>query len=269
MSTHTLYRFFDRTGGLLYVGRTTAPSKRWAAHERKAPWFPDVASMTREVYPDAEAVDLAERTAIATEGPLHNIALNPNWRPAPKPVEQVVPDGYPDSLIKRWASLYPDSPEIEPVLDCLGDPIDCDCPACHEHRLNEFEDCRSKYEWHPDLMEELVAVEAKYYRGAYLPDWYYDFFDIEMFARMRLVGESQTIPLPAYVEFTDTVATVECPLCFATHRHFLASGAVLSSPIAAGCERMTGGQYVLYDDWYEMTNALWIWGKRSAKRTAA
>lgn len=33
---HTLYRFFDADGALLYVGRTIAPADRWRTHERNS-----------------------------------------------------------------------------------------------------------------------------------------------------------------------------------------------------------------------------------------
>lgn len=91
MSGHTLYRFFDRSGQLLYVGRTISPANRWRTHERKSSWFDAVASVTRDVFPTADAVDRAERTAIATEAPIHNIRLKPAPEPTPIATDGHVP----------------------------------------------------------------------------------------------------------------------------------------------------------------------------------
>jgi hypothetical protein len=38
-----LYRLYDETGQLLYVGITTYPPKRFVEHERDKPWWPQVA----------------------------------------------------------------------------------------------------------------------------------------------------------------------------------------------------------------------------------
>jgi hypothetical protein len=273
---HTLYRFFDAAGHLLYVGKTVAPSRRWREHERGASWFESVASVTREVHPDAEAVDKAERLAITTEGPLHNIALNPSapTRPRqsvprkprkPSKPQRVLDVG--DTELIRWGAL-PEDFDVPAEGQCEGDETICECHECHELRYHALEDLRSKYEWHPDLLAEIDSVETSYYAGHPLTEWYYDLFDIGMFARMRLVGESRTNPLPAYAEIEDSVASVECPLCFDTHKHYLASGAALSQGIDAACERIPGGRYALFTDWLDMTNALYLWGDRSSRSAA-
>jgi excisionase family DNA binding protein len=83
-ASHTLYRFFDADGALLYVGRTIAPARRWREHERHSDWFADVATVTRIVYPDAASLADAEREAIREECPLHNVQLAiPALEPAP------------------------------------------------------------------------------------------------------------------------------------------------------------------------------------------
>lgn len=269
-TSHTLYRFFDKSGQLLYVGRTINPGRRWRDHEKTKPWFDAVASLTREVHESAEAVDLAERTAIATESPMCNIALNPGARrvppaaltPAPDPTEA-------NAVTRRWAALQLDAEEIAELGSCLGDETVCECSACHNRRLAGFEDIRAKYDWHPDLMAELQMVEEKYYAGHWLSDWYYDFFDIEMFARGRLVEESTLRALPAYVDLGEQIATVDCPFCFRTHRHLLTAGMPIDRPLDAGCESQAGGRYVVFDDWMDVQEALSAWGEASAKVRAA
>lgn len=71
-----LYRFFDASGVLLYVGITDNPSKRWNEHaiSKRATWWSTVAKKTLEWYPSRDAADAAETQAINVERPLHNHA---------------------------------------------------------------------------------------------------------------------------------------------------------------------------------------------------
>lgn len=73
MTQHALYRFRDVTGKLLYVGITLDPAGRFQRHERRAPWWTDVATITIEPYPDRASVLAAEVAAIHAEIPAHNI----------------------------------------------------------------------------------------------------------------------------------------------------------------------------------------------------
>lgn len=268
MTVYTLYRFFDADGALLYVGRTVNAGRRWREHEKRAPWFDEVKTVTREILATAEALALAERQAITTEQPLHNIALNAGRVIAP-PRRPKVAAVETDTFLRRLNSLpdYGDDREIQAEGECLGDETACECVHCHERRLSAFEDLRAKYDWHPDIDAEINAVEALYYGGAYLFDWYYELFDVEMFARMRLASESRSNPIPAYFEFSDTqVAVVECPFCFVNHRHVLTSGTALSRAVESGCERAPLGMYRLEDDWPLLRDLLITWGESSAKK---
>lgn len=261
---HSLYRFFDAGGTLLYIGRTINPGRRWREHEKSAHWYPAVASVTREVFPTAEAVSLAERAAIVAEGPLYNIAHNPGAVPPTRPLMPLPNEE--ESLAVRWAAagIAP-----EDVAECEQDPTICECEGCHQRRLVGLENLRAKYDWHPDVSSEIDSVERRYYEGHDLFDWYYDYFDVEMFGRMRLTGESATRPLPAFAELDDRSATVDCPFCFDTHRHFLTPGLPLSTPFEAPCDRVPRGRYVLFGDWLDMRNALDVWGRESARERAA
>lgn len=75
MTGQLLYRFFDANGVLLYVGVTANLPLRLRAHRRRD-WWLDVRSMTTEGHPDRAAVLAAERIAIETERPRHNVCLN-------------------------------------------------------------------------------------------------------------------------------------------------------------------------------------------------
>lgn len=52
---HTLYRFFDEDGKLLYVGRTMDPAKRLAKHRLLKPFWLHTARIEMQRYSDAAA----------------------------------------------------------------------------------------------------------------------------------------------------------------------------------------------------------------------
>jgi hypothetical protein len=67
-----LYRYFDASGVLLYVGATWSPAQRDRAHAKDAHWYSLVVSTAIEVYPSIEAAAEAEENAIINEKPLFN-----------------------------------------------------------------------------------------------------------------------------------------------------------------------------------------------------
>lgn len=92
--TQTLYRFFDSTGALLYVGITATPGARWKKHAADKSWWTDVTTATVEHHPTREAVEAAERQAIRTEYPRHNVVHNLSGpvRLAPPESADAMPD---------------------------------------------------------------------------------------------------------------------------------------------------------------------------------
>lgn len=73
MTPHSLYRFFDSAGQLLYIGVSVNPLQRWDDHRLHKPWWTEVSSVTLHHYPTRPDVLQAERAAIRTEKPLHNV----------------------------------------------------------------------------------------------------------------------------------------------------------------------------------------------------
>ncbi len=67
-----LYRFYDVSPRLLYVGVTDSPAVLWGQHAATSPWWPEVAIKTIEWYPTRQAALDAEDAAIAAENPVHN-----------------------------------------------------------------------------------------------------------------------------------------------------------------------------------------------------
>ncbi|NED31079.1 type II toxin-antitoxin system prevent-host-death family antitoxin [Streptomyces sp. SID8499] len=69
-----LYRLFDSSRRLLYVGISTQPETRWTQHATDKPWWALVQYREVEWHADRKDAEEAERAAIRSEGPLYNTA---------------------------------------------------------------------------------------------------------------------------------------------------------------------------------------------------
>jgi hypothetical protein len=78
-ATVTLYRFYDQNDVLLYVGISDNWARRAEAHARAKGWWPQVASMKLEEFPNRKDAFAAEARAIFAEKPRYN------GDPGPKP----------------------------------------------------------------------------------------------------------------------------------------------------------------------------------------
>lgn len=74
----TLYRLYDTSGALLYVGITSKRTERFTGHAATAKWWPEITSITLEHFAKRADAESAERTAIKNENPVHNVVHNPN-----------------------------------------------------------------------------------------------------------------------------------------------------------------------------------------------
>ena len=79
----TLYRMRDASGRLLYVGISDSFVRRLAQHQRRKDWWSEIASVALTHYPTRSAAEKAERDAIKSERPLHNITHAPRTAPMP------------------------------------------------------------------------------------------------------------------------------------------------------------------------------------------
>lgn len=68
-----LYRYYDAAGELLYVGISNNALRRLAQHEASKTWQDNVTRVEIEAHPTREAALGAERRAIASENPIHNL----------------------------------------------------------------------------------------------------------------------------------------------------------------------------------------------------
>jgi predicted GIY-YIG superfamily endonuclease len=71
-----LYRHYDKDGGLLYIGISVDPEGRTNEHRMYADWRYKSVSMAIEWFDDRQTALEAERLAIKTEKPTHNVAYN-------------------------------------------------------------------------------------------------------------------------------------------------------------------------------------------------
>ncbi|WP_329390222.1 GIY-YIG nuclease family protein [Streptomyces sp. NBC_01716] len=75
-----LYRLFDESGALLYVGISHKPDVRWGQHSEQKAWWPAVAQRAVEWHETRSGAEKAELAAIATERPLHNKMGTPAYK---------------------------------------------------------------------------------------------------------------------------------------------------------------------------------------------
>lgn len=74
----SVYRVFDVSGVLLYVGCSTYPHARMYEHRSMAPWYPRAARFTVHRYRNRYAALLAEAVAIIEERPTENRQTRPD-----------------------------------------------------------------------------------------------------------------------------------------------------------------------------------------------
>lgn len=80
-----IYRFYGEKDVLLYVGITDRFGVRWSNHAKQKPWWPEVRRHTAEWFDTREEAADAEKVAIKTERPKHNIVHQPRPPKPPKP----------------------------------------------------------------------------------------------------------------------------------------------------------------------------------------
>lgn len=100
-TTHALYRFWDAGRQLLYVGISLNPGNRWKQHAHDKAWWLDVAHVTVEPHPTRRDALDAERAAITTERPLHNVVHNQRPPAVPPALDGPTPPATDPDVIAR------------------------------------------------------------------------------------------------------------------------------------------------------------------------
>jgi hypothetical protein len=73
---YSLYRYYNKHGQLLYVGKTNSVIVRNSHHSRNKIWYGEITKATYEHYSSDVAVVAAETLAIKAEHPLYNVLHN-------------------------------------------------------------------------------------------------------------------------------------------------------------------------------------------------
>lgn len=133
---HILYRMFNKSDELLYVGLTNDPKGRTKSHGKQRPWFDEVDHITVTTYPSREELAYAEQVAIRTEHPRYNVALRSI--PRPVAVERRCPTCKSPNPAKMPLGAEELVLEDGSLIPFCTDPFHFpDCPNAaqvHEHR---------------------------------------------------------------------------------------------------------------------------------------
>lgn len=75
-----LYRLYDASDQLLYVGITNNLERRWREHrrDRRDTWWPDVTHKVIEWLPSRRAAQAVERQVVQAEKPVYNVLHSPD-----------------------------------------------------------------------------------------------------------------------------------------------------------------------------------------------
>lgn len=73
---HAVYRFYDDSENLLYIGMSKDWPYRLSQHRRSKYWFNDIARVVVEYHESRELALEAEKRAIQSERPQHNVTHN-------------------------------------------------------------------------------------------------------------------------------------------------------------------------------------------------
>lgn len=101
-----LYRHFDKDGRLLYVGISLSAMDRMRQHKCKSSWFPEIANMTIQVFPNKKEAINAEREAIINEKPLHNIRGTKEHKAKEKKIMEVNKSAKSWREMKGWSQAH-------------------------------------------------------------------------------------------------------------------------------------------------------------------
>ena len=162
---HVLYRFFDATDRLLYIGITVGIRGRLAKHEVEKHWYGEIARISVEHFPTRDAVLAAEKAAIQAERPLHNVQHNGQRQALSSGSRRV-------SGVREWTFQGRRSGYERTVPLWLNWEVHCD-PISDEFYVDEIE---AETLWEEWIRRYPVDIEAEkvFGPGAVSISWYID-----------------------------------------------------------------------------------------------
>lgn len=78
--TCSVYRVYDATDTLIYVGMSYDPDSRVRTHRREKSWRSEIARHESEWFPDRATAERAEAALIGATQPRHNVTHTPEHR---------------------------------------------------------------------------------------------------------------------------------------------------------------------------------------------
>lgn len=173
---HALYRFFNSTDVLLYVGITVDPGARFKKHGGDKPWWGQVDRIGIEHFATrADALD-AERKAIKEEKPLHNVVHN----------EFVPADGRSDTrrdlaleLLHTFVGEPPGSPGYDMALAGLREEAEESGNAMESDEVEvlkrivdtRFGELHSYRRATQDILDAIPDERIEHYRALEIEEW--------------------------------------------------------------------------------------------------
>lgn len=102
-----VYRLYDASGALLYIGSAYDPSQRYRSHRSK-PWWGQVARRAEDWHPNRAAAFAAEAALIETEQPRFNSVGTPSHADKCRAA-------YADWRVRRNYAMRDGKPLNEPI----------------------------------------------------------------------------------------------------------------------------------------------------------
>lgn len=174
-----LYRFYDSTDRLLYVGITHALERRWQAHKQNQIWWLDVARKEHVWLSNRAEAEAAENKAIDTEHPVWDKSRSPKWyitaydNPRKDPREErLVSDAAQKIARGVHAGDFP-SWSFLPTTKLLGRRLDISIKAADlgRRRLSVGDDAILSSFWHHFLVipkADFPAADFRHYGEMYV-----------------------------------------------------------------------------------------------------
>ena len=98
MQETILYRLYDHTEQLLYIGITTHLPSRIGQHKRTKKWWPEVRDITIEHHATRQQAEQHERDAIKNENPKYNVTGKGGLR-LPRRPWRIFQPGYQSQIL--------------------------------------------------------------------------------------------------------------------------------------------------------------------------
>lgn len=109
-----LYRFFNESGELLYVGISKTAFERFSQHQGTKEWFSEISQISLEHYPNRYLAAAHETIAIFNEAPRYNI-LGQSDKPLIESQKMPSHRERESQLIVFVKTLFQDAVPYEPV----------------------------------------------------------------------------------------------------------------------------------------------------------